>query len=41
MHCCRFEKSSPYMLKVQRIAAELRKYVDTYAERLAVTQVPL
>lgn len=33
------ERGSPFSLKVQRVAAELEKYVDTFAERLALTQV--
>lgn len=36
---CSREQSSLYVLQVQRVAAQLLKYVDVYAERLAVTQV--
>ncbi|GFR40966.1 hypothetical protein Agub_g1630, partial [Astrephomene gubernaculifera] len=38
-HLHRYERASPYALKVQRVAAELQKYVETFADRLALTQV--
>ncbi|KXZ56819.1 hypothetical protein GPECTOR_1g738 [Gonium pectorale] len=35
----RYERSSPYAHKVQRIADELEKYVETFADRLSLSQI--
>ncbi|KAG2450243.1 hypothetical protein HYH02_000340 [Chlamydomonas schloesseri] len=37
-HLHRLERRTPYALRVQRVAAELQKYVATYTDRLALTQ---
>ncbi|PNW85297.1 hypothetical protein CHLRE_03g179901v5 [Chlamydomonas reinhardtii] len=37
-HLNRLERRTPYALRVQRVAAELQKYVATYTDRLALTQ---